>query len=67
MLKQFYKGALHGLILGLLGCAVLATGMHRWLPAEAGVSASSAATAAALTHRHAQKVFPPTVAMIAGQ
>ena len=67
MMKHFYKGALHGLVLGMLGCAVLATGMHRWLPAEAGLSASSAATAAALTHRHAQKVFPPTAALIAGQ
>ena len=67
MLKHFYKGALHGLIIGLLACAVLQTGMSHWLPVDAGSSAAAAASTAAATHRHAQKVFPMTVASTAGQ
>lgn len=67
MLKHFVKGALHGLIIGLLGCAVLQTGINRWLPLDAGLSASVAASTAAATHRHAQKVVPLTIASAAGQ
>ena len=58
MLKYFYKGALHGLIIGLLGCAVIATGMYRWLPTQAGQSGPSRTGADGSAHRRAQRVLP---------
>jgi hypothetical protein len=58
MLKYFYIGALHGLILGLLGCAIVATGMQKSPRTEAGLSRPSKTAIDVTTHRRAQKVFP---------
>jgi len=58
MLKYFYKGALHGLILGLPGCVIVATGLQKPPRTEAGLSGPQKAAADMSTHRRAQKVFP---------
>jgi hypothetical protein len=58
MLRCFYKGALHGLILGALGCGMIAAGLHGPLGSEAGTPDALKASTGTLEHRHAQKVFP---------
>jgi hypothetical protein len=58
MLRYFYKGALHGLILGMLGCGLVAAGLYGPFRPEEGTPGSSKATVDDSAHRHAQKVFP---------
>ena len=58
MLRYFYRGALHGLILGTLACGIIAAGLHGTLRSEAEARAASKASIDASAHRHAQKVFP---------
>ena len=58
MLRYFYKGALHGLIFGMLGCGIVAAGLYGPLHPQAGTPGSSKATIDESAHRHAQKVFP---------
>ncbi len=58
MLRYFYKGALHGLILGMLGCGIIAAGLYGTLRSDAEATAPSKTSMDASAHRHAQKVFP---------
>ena len=58
MLRCFYKGALHGLVLGMLGCGIIAAGLYKPLGSDEGISGPSKASTEGSAHRHAQKVFP---------
>ena len=58
MLKYFWKGALHGLILVTLGGAIGVPAVHAWLGAPSGLSAPSRVATNATAHRRAQKVVP---------
>ena len=58
MLRYFYRGALHGLILGMLGCGIVATGLYGLPRSDAGVTGPAKAATDTASQRHAQKVFP---------
>jgi len=58
MLRYFYKGALHGLILGTLGCGIIAAGLYAPLGSDAGTPGLTKAATDASPQRHAQKIFP---------
>ena len=57
MLRYFCKGALHGLILGMLGCGIIAAGLYGPLRSETGANPAKAAMDGS-PQRHAQKIFP---------
>lgn len=58
MLRYFYRGALHGLILGTLGCGIIAAGLYGPRRSDAGRPVPAKAATDASPQRHAQKIFP---------
>jgi hypothetical protein len=58
MLRYFYRGAVHGLTLGTLGCGIIAAGLYAPFRSDAGAPGAAKAATDALLQRHAQKVLP---------